>query len=89
VSDTSMQHNIVTCRPAARERPGKQALNETSNRGHQLLGNARNTCMQQLNRCFKRCFLCGSHISLPRYRMVSALWYDPRLHNEKTTITDS
>jgi hypothetical protein len=41
--------DIVTCRPVARERPDKQVGNKyaTNNRVDPLLGEARNTRMQQ------------------------------------------
>jgi hypothetical protein len=39
-----LKYNTVTCRPVARERPGKQARNKytTNNRADPLLDNARN-----------------------------------------------
>jgi hypothetical protein len=84
-------NNIVTCRPIARERLGKQARNKyaTNNRVDPLLGNPRNTRTQQQNRLAKGVFYVSSQISIARQRMFSVLWSDPRLYNEKTTIIDS
>jgi hypothetical protein len=63
--ETIFKH-IVTCIPITSERLGKQACNKysTNNRVYPFLGNARNTSTQQWNRCRRRCFLCGSHLSI-------------------------
>jgi hypothetical protein len=87
VLNSEIMHGIVTCRPIARERLGKQARNKysTKNRVDPFLGNARN------NRTgvARSVFCVGSHISIARQRIFSMLASDPRLYNEKPTIIDS
>jgi hypothetical protein len=62
-------YHTVTCRPIARERLINKRATNTNNRVDLFLGNAYNTRTQQWNQCHKRCFLCGSHISIAGQRM--------------------
>jgi hypothetical protein len=72
--------NIVTHRPIARQRLGKQAHNKyaTNNRIDPFLRNVRNTRTQQHKRCRRRCFLCRfTYIQCYATDVFSLPWSDP------------
>jgi hypothetical protein len=70
---------IVTCKPIARERLGKQARNKysTNNVVDPFLGNARNARNNRTG-VARSVFCVGSHISIASKRTCSVLWSDLR-----------